>query len=55
MRHLYGIEKTAAQKKAAFAQKLVAFMRASRGTGVAKTAADRKEAVRELIRKAAAK
>lgn len=55
MRHLYGMPKTAAQKKQAFAQKLSAFMKEQRGTGLPKTAADAKAHVQSLIRQALGK
>lgn len=55
MRHLYGMPKTAAQKKEAFAQKLASFMRKQRGTGLPKSAAEAKSHVKDLLRKAMGK
>ena len=52
MRHLYGMPKTAAQRKYAFAQKLVTFMRDQRGTGLRKSAAEARAHIRSLIRMA---
>lgn len=55
MRHLYGMPKTAAQKKQAFAQKLASFMKEQRGTGLPKTAAEAKAHVKALLRQALGK